>query len=343
MLPTIVTCFPLAKRQIEQIEESVSGQFNLLVSDQDKISKDLFAADIFCGHAKVPVDWPAVVQQGRLKWIQSSAAGLDHCLVPEVIESDILVSGCSGLFAPQVAEQTLALLMGLVRRMPVFFRAQSIKEFVRRPTDNLEGKRVLILGFGGNGQRIANVLRPMVGSIVATDCFQNSDHHLLKNGTIDSLLPAIDFESCLPEADVVIVTLPLSAANEQLLGEKQFRAIKPGAYLINVGRGSVVETGSLVASLRSGHLGGAGIDVVDPEPLPEDSPLWTMDNVIISPHVGAQSPRRVPATVDLLCKNIQRFIENETLLNLVNKPLGFPLPEHRIDFSHTHWSPSNQV
>ncbi len=119
--PKIVTCYPLSPTCAEQIWRSAGQQYELVVSSQEQISTDIFEADIFCGHAKVPVDWPAVAQQKRLKWIQSSAAGLDHCLVPAVIESEILVSGCSALFANQVAEQTVALLTALIRRLPEFF------------------------------------------------------------------------------------------------------------------------------------------------------------------------------------------------------------------------------
>ncbi|MEM7455837.1 MAG: D-2-hydroxyacid dehydrogenase, partial [Planctomycetota bacterium] len=110
----IVTCFPLTGEQAELIQASADG-FDVVVSSQESIAEDIMEADIFCGHAKVPVDWKAVVEKGRLKWIQSSAAGLDHCLTPPIIDSDIVVSGCSGLFAPQVAEQTMALLFGLIR------------------------------------------------------------------------------------------------------------------------------------------------------------------------------------------------------------------------------------
>ena len=158
MPQTIVTCFPVSEDLVQKMRSQLKGRFELVVSDHDRIAKDIFKADVFFGHAKSPVDWQAVVEAGKLVWIQSSAAGLDHCLTPEVIASDILVSGCSGLFARQVAEQTLALLMGLIRRTNVFFKAQAKREFVRRPTDNLYGKRVLIVGFGGNGQRIARCL-----------------------------------------------------------------------------------------------------------------------------------------------------------------------------------------
>ncbi len=329
----IVTCFPLSIADSEQIVASARDDFEVIVSKQESIATDIFEADIFCGHAKVPVDWEEVVKQGRLKWIQSSAAGLDHCLTPPVIASDdIVVSGCSGLFADQVAEQTMCLLMGLIRRLHVFFRAQQAKEFVRRPTDNLHGKTVGILGFGGNGQRIAKVLSPMVDRILATDCFPDAGQSLVETGTVEKIFPPEDLEEVLKQSDVVVLTLPLSAATDQMLADEQFRMFKPGAYLVNVGRGSVVKTESLVHNLANGHLAGAGIDVVDPEPLPPESPLWEMDNVIISPHVGAQSPLRVPVTVDLFCQNLDRYREGKSLLNQVDKNLGFPRPENRIEF-----------
>lgn len=329
---TIVTCFPLAESDEKQIRRFAGDEFEVIAANQENIAEEIFKADIFCGHAKVPVDWARVVEADRLRWIQSTAAGLDHCLVSPVIESSILVSGCSGLFSPQVAEQMMALLTGLTRRIPVFLRAQQNRQYVRRPTDDLFGKTVGIVGLGGNGQRIAEVLRPMVGRIVATDCFPDACSELVENGTVQEVLRENQLEEILPYMDVVIVTLPHSEANENRFREKQFQLLQAGAYLINVGRGSVVDTASLVRNLAIGRLGGAGIDVVEPEPLPLESPLWEMDNVIISPHVGAQSPLRIPVTIDLFCNNLVRFKKGESLLNQVDKQLGFPRPEHRIKF-----------
>lgn len=329
---TIVTCFPLDETHVEKIRETAKTDFDIIVSGQDKIAEDLFKADIFCGHAKVPVDWNSVVDQGKLTWIQSSAAGLDHCLTPPVIASPIVVTGCSALFAPQVGEQMMSLLMGLIRRSPVFFKAQQIKEYVRRPTDNIFGKTVGIIGMGGNGHRIARVLRPMVQRIIGTDRFPEACAKIVSERTVEKVYTADELDVLLPQCDVVIVTLPLSDANEKLISDNEFGLIKAGTYLINVGRGSVVDTESLVRALSTGHLGGAGIDVVDPEPLPVDSPLWELDNVIVSPHVGAQSPLRIPATIELFCDNLNRYRSGDPLLNLVDKELGFPRPENRIDF-----------
>ncbi len=322
----------MAENHLAQIRRVAGTEYEVLDSSQEKIGENIFSADIFCGHAKEPIDWPAVVAQGRLKWIQSTAAGLDHCLVPAVVESEILVSGCSGLFANQVAEQTLALLTGLIRRLPVFFRAQQKREYIRRPTDDLFGKSVGIAGLGGNGQRIAKVLRPLVDKIIGTDLFHEHCGFLVDSGVVDQVWPAAGLEAMLPQIDVLIITLPLTEDNENRIGDEQFQKMKRGAYLVNVGRGSVVNTDSLIVNLLNGRLAGAGIDVVEPEPLPVDSRLWELENVIITPHVGAQSPLRIPVTTDLFCQNLPRFFAGEPLLNLVDKKLGFPRPEFRIAF-----------
>ncbi len=152
----IVLCFPVDEGHVAQIQ-AAAPDAEIVNAGQERIDELLPTADIFIGHAKVPVDWDRVLAAKKLRWIQSSAAGLDHCLVPGVIDSDILVSSASGLFAPQVAEQTFAILFGLLRKLPLFFRAEVKREFIRLPTDDLRGKTVGIVGLGGNGRTIARV------------------------------------------------------------------------------------------------------------------------------------------------------------------------------------------
>src|SRR5262249_2961824 len=138
---------------------------------QERVAAEILAADVFCGHAKVPVDWDAVVRGGQLRWIQSSAAGLDHCLVPSVVASDIVITSASGVLADQVAEHAMALLCGLTRSLPVFFRAQQAREFIRRPTRDLHDSTVGIVGFGGVGRRIAEIVSAFRTRILAVDMF----------------------------------------------------------------------------------------------------------------------------------------------------------------------------
>src|SRR6476661_504119 len=194
----IVLCYPIEPRHYDQICAAVPGQ-EVVDAEQEGIATELLEADIFCGHAKVPVPWPEVVRRGRLKWIQSSAAGLDHCLTPETIASDIIVTSASGLFAEAVAEQTLALLLGLLRGLPTFFRAQQKREFVRRPTRDLAHTTVGIVGLGGNGLRLAEVLRPFRTRIIATDMFSDKGP-----ACVDDLWPADQLDRLLRESDVVI-------------------------------------------------------------------------------------------------------------------------------------------
>lgn len=329
----IVLCYPVEAHHRLQIERTLDDlqrdatiplQHPIEVVDagQERVDELLPTADIFIGHAKVPVNWDRVLAAKRLRWIQSSAAGLDHCLVPGVIdEPRIIVSSASGLFAPQVAEQTFALLFGLLRRIGLFERARQIPEFIRRPTDDLRGKTIGIVGLGGNGREIASMLRPWNVRILATDFYP--EH---QPPEVDELWPAARINDLFAASDIVILTLPLNASTHHCVGEAQFAAMKPGGYLVNVARGPVVDELALVSALASGHLAGAGVDVTEIEPLPPSSPLWTDPHVLITPHVGAQSIRRVDDTTNLICMNLRQFFSDAPLFNRVDKSLGFPHP-----------------
>ncbi|WP_425616929.1 D-2-hydroxyacid dehydrogenase [Anatilimnocola sp. NA78] len=319
----IVLCYPVEDRHLQQIQAAAPG-CEVCNAGQERIAHELLDADIFCGHAKVPVPWPAVVKQGRLQWIQSSAAGLDHCLTPKVIDSPIIVSSASGLFADQVAEQTFALMLGLLRSLPTFFRAQQKFDFTRRPTGDLHHKTVGIVGLGGNGTRIAEVLRPWKVRILATDVFADE-----KPDCVDELWPADQLPQLMQACDIVILCVPLNEQTHHLIGAKELAQMKKGSLLINVARGPVMDETALIAALQSGHLAGAGLDVTEVEPLPAESPLWTLPNVIITPHVGAQAKRRVDDSTDLICENLRRYLAGKSLLNKVDKRLGYPTPAAR--------------
>ena len=317
----IVLCYPVNDQQVAQIQ-AAAPDAEVINAGQERIDELLPTADVFIGHAKVPVDWDRALSAKRLRWIQSSAAGLDHCLVPGVIESDeIVVSSVSGLFAPQVAEQTFALLHGLLRRLPLFFRAEAKREFIRLPTDDLRGKTVGIVGLGGNGRMIARMLAPWEVRVVATDYYP-----LDPPAEVDELWPDDQIELLLAESDIVILALPLNAQTLGMFDAELIGKMKAGSYLINVARGSVVVESALVNAVQSGHLAGAGLDVTEVEPLPAESPLWDDERVIITPHVGAQSARRVSDTTDFVAINLPRFLRGETPYNVVDKKLGFPHP-----------------
>lgn len=319
----IVIGYPVKPQHLQQIAAAAPGA-EIVDAGQQRIPEEILQADIFCGHAKErPVPWDEVVARGRLRWIQSSAAGLDHCLTPSVIGSGITVTSASGLFADQVAEQTLALLLGVLRGLPVFFSAALRREFIRRPTRDLHHATVGIVGFGGNGRRLAEVLAPFRTRILATDVFPVN-----RPPEVAELWPADRLDELLAQSDIVILCVPLNRRTRALIAAPQLACIKPGAVLINVARGPVVVEAELVAALQSGQLAGAGLDVTEIEPLPAQSPLWELPNVIITPHVGAQAARRESDVTDFFCENLRRYSAGLPLWNLVDKELGFPHPDH---------------
>ena len=153
----IVLCYPVEPRHVSEIA-AVAPAADIVDAGQEHVGAELPTADIFCGHPKVPVPWDRVVADGRLKWIQSSAAGLDHCLVPVVVHSPIIVTSASGVLADQVSEHAVGLAIACTRRLPLFLAQQAAREFVRRPTRDLTGATVGIVGLGGVGRRLAEVL-----------------------------------------------------------------------------------------------------------------------------------------------------------------------------------------
>jgi len=316
----IVLCYPHEPRHEQQISQ-IAPEAKIIDAGQERIAEEIFTADIFFGHAKVPIDWDSVVAKGRLKWVQSSAAGLDHVLVPSVIESPVVVTSASGVLADQVAEHTIALLTAWCRSLPVFFRAQQKREFVRRPTRDLTHSTVGIVGFGGVGRRVAQLLSVFKTRILATDLFPVN-----KPPWVEHLWPADCLDELLRESDIVILALPLNPSTQGLFNEERFQRMKPTGLLANVARGGLVVHDALVRALRERWIAGAVMDVTDPEPLPPESPLWEFENVIITPHVGGQSARRADDITELFCHNLRRWLTGQPLINLVtDKRLGFPI------------------
>lgn len=319
--PRIVLCYPAAERHLGRIQQACPAAA-IVNAGQERIAEELPTADIFCGHAKVPVPWAETISAGRLQWIQSSAAGLDHCLVPDVVASEVLVTSASGVLADQVAEQAIALVTACTRRIPLFLRQQQQREFIRRPTRDLTGSTVLLVGFGGNGRRLAEVLAPWKTRLLATDYFPDQPATGL-----DQLAGPASLGQLLPKADVVILAAPLTPQTREMIDAEAVSLMKSGSILINVARGGLVVEAAVVAGLESGHLDSAGFDVTPEEPPAAESPLWDAPGLLITPHVGGQSAHRIDRMTDLFCANLVRYSQGRPLINAVDKRLGFPSPD----------------
>lgn len=334
----LVVCFrsePVEDRLIARIDEAWSSDLNIVNVGQSDVAEALLDADFFCGHAKVPVDWERVVAQKRLQWIQSSAAGMDWCLVPATIESDITITTAAGVLSDQVAEHGLALILAWDRNLRSFIYDMRVKEdnpdyrsFKRKPTFDLIGKTVGIVGLGGVGRRFSQVVAPFAGKIIAVDLFPEN-----KPAQVAELWGADRLDDLLAVSDVIFLSLPLNSETRGVFNAERLARIKPGALLANLARGPLVDTDALVEALRSEKLGGYVCDVTSPEPLPQDSPLWDFDNVIITPHVAGQIGWRFDDICDIYCENVRRYRSGEPLINELShqgKVWGFPLRDGTV-------------
>ena len=212
------------------------------------------------------------------------------------------------------------MLTALLRGLPTFFRAQQIKEYIRRPTRDLHHSTIGIVGFGGVGRRVAELLAPFKTRILATDLFPVD-----KPPHVAELWPADRLDDLLSAVDILILSVPLTDQTRWMINSRTLAKLKPGTVLANMARGKLVVENDLVAALESGHLFGAVLDVAAEEPLPPTSRLWDLPNVIITPHVAGQSRWRIDNMTDFFCENLRRYSSGKPLLNLVDKRLGFPV------------------
>jgi phosphoglycerate dehydrogenase-like enzyme len=259
-----------------------------------------------------------------IRWIQSYSAGVERCVaIPALRERDVLLTNMQRIAGPVMAEHVLALMLAYSRGLNFFIPEQQAARWTRElpPPQrmlSLEGKTVLVVGLGGIGVEVAkraSALGMRVTAIRASG--REGPPFVSYVGLPDEL------GKLAAEADFVVNTAPLTPATTGMFDAKFFAAVKPGAYFVNVGRGQSVVQADLVAALKGGRLGGAGLDVTDPEPLPADSPLWKMPNVIITPHVSAQSDVDDDARFAIVAENLRRYVAGEKMLSVVDVAKGY--------------------
>ena len=258
-----------------------------------------------------------------LVWIQIFSAGSERCLaVDKVGNGDILLTNMQKMSSPVIGEHAVAMMMSLARGLVPYaklMRSGAWERGLARSggTITLAGKTVLIAGLGGIGTAVARRAHGLRMQVIATRNSSRSGPDFVDYvGLSDELL------ELAARADVVVNALPLTAKTTNLFNRAFFDAVKPGALFINVGRGGSVVTEELVAALSDGRIGGAGLDVTAPEPLPADHALWQMNNVIITPHVAASGSERDHYGV-LIEENVRRFVAGDKLLNVVDPAKGY--------------------
>ena len=249
-----------------------------------------------------------------LRWIHASGAGCKEFLTPALINSDIVLTNGRIIQGPEVADHALALLLALTRNLHYILRGHGI---MPRPLE-LRGKVAIVVGLGGIGMLIAERAVGFGMKVIGVN-----PNYVPMLRMFERVVPPEDVRDVLPEADVVFCASPHTAATYRMFADPEFAAMKPDAFFINVSRGQLVDSDALVEVLRRGHLAGVGLDVTDPEPLPDDHPLRRIDRVIITPHIAGLSEFSRQRSFKLIDENIGRFIAGLPLYNVVNKRLSY--------------------
>jgi phosphoglycerate dehydrogenase-like enzyme len=302
------------------LQSAAPGVELLAAKDAAEAAKLAAGADAAIGFCT-----PEILAAGTgIRWIQSYSAGVERCVaVPAVRERDILLTNMQRVAAPVMAEHVLAMMLAFTRGLDFFILERAAARWTRDlppPAKMLalEGKTLLVVGLGGIGTEVAKRANALGMRVIATRASgRDGPPFVAYVGLPDEL------RKLAAEADFVVNTTPLTPATTGIFDAGFFAAMKPRAYFFNVGRGKSVVQDDLVAALRSGRLAGAGLDVTDPEPLPKDNPLWQMSNVIITPHVSADSDVGDSFRFVIARENLRRYVAGEKMLSVVDTARGY--------------------
>jgi len=251
----------------------------------------------------------------RLKWVHVYGAGVDAVPVAALLEKGVRVTNSAGLNAPYIAEFVMGYLLMHVKHMVKRVEWQKARRWQRAMNDTLEGKTLGIVGPGHIGMEVA---RRAAGFGMTVLAARRSYREGERPEHVTEMFPLARLADMLGRCDFVVVSVGYTPETRHLINAQRFAQMKPGAYFVNVSRGAVVEQPALIEALAGGHLAGAGLDVFDPEPLPADSPLWTMPNVLVTAHSSGNFMHHAAKANVLFCDNLRRFLGGAPMLNLAS-------------------------
>ena len=260
---------------------------------------------------------PFLEASPHVRWIHSLSDGVEHLLTKDMLKRPIILTNSHGIHDHAVADHTLALLLSLVRCLPIMIRQQDQKIWKRPKTDSLYQKTVAIIGYGSIGKAIAQRIKGFNTKILAVK------KHISDDPFTDQVYTADQIKDVLPKADITIAALPSTPETNEFFGKKEFSLMKKTSFFINIARASVVNENALVEALSEHRIAGAALDVFEKEPLPENHPFWSMENVIISPHSASFTPDSWNHVLELLKNNFIAFSKGEKLTNEINKTKGY--------------------
>ena len=305
------------RRQIDAAAEA-AGFMVHYYDTQAALTPHIGDYEVLFGH---PV--PALLRQAsQLKWLCSDYAGVEKYLDDAVWpRPDCLLSNASGAYGPTISEHILMVLLMLLRRMPEYQADLCQRQWTfHTPIRSIIGSHVVMLGTGDIGSHTARRLKALGASVTGVCRSGRSDEP-----AFDHVVPTAELDSVLPSADVLVMALPSTPETEGVLSRERIALLPERAYVVNVGRGSAIDQNALVEALMQRKLAGAALDVMAPEPLPADDPLWDCPNTIITPHVSGNMSLGLTCDidVDMFCADLARYAAGEPLANLVDRIRGY--------------------
>ena len=263
---------------------------------------------------------PTLAARPRLRWIQATSAGVGK-LADRVglTQSSVAVTTASGVHARPLAEFVLLAMLMFGKDVLRLEREQREHRWERFAGEEVAGKTVCVVGLGKIGREVARLSRALDARVVGT--VREVRERTPEDLGVDRLEPTDRLDELLPEADVLVLAVPHTALTDRILDARRLALLKPGAILVNIARGDIVDEAALAEALASGRLRGAALDVFEQEPLPPESPLWDLPNVFVSPHSASTVAAENERIVELFQENIRRYLEGQPLLNLLDKEL----------------------
>ncbi len=316
-MPVILINLPphgVTESDLAEIHEIMPDYDVRHTQDRDEISAVSADVEILAG-------WPVadlLVAGPKLRWYQQWSAGSDWLIrYPASVERPFVATSASGVHPIQISEHVFALMLAFVRKLPEVIRDQANHKWhapAGETLNELYQRTLLVIGLGAIGERIARV-----GNALGMRVYGTRRSVVEAPPWVDGLYTPDRLPEVLPEADFVVLAAPLTKETHHMIGEAELAAMKRSAFIVNIGRGKLIDEGALIRALQEGRIAGAGLDVFETEPLPPDSPLWDLPNVIITPHYAGASPRYYERAMPIFLDNLRRYRDGRELRNLVDK------------------------
>lgn len=305
------------RRQINEAAEKAGFSVTYFES-QAALGEKIADFEVLFGY--IP---PALLPGAKqMRWMCAASAGVDHLLDPSLWpNSDCILTNSSGAYGPTISEHIVMVSLMLLRRMPEYEANLSRREWpYYAPIRSVTGSHVVMLGTGDIGSHTARRMKALGASVTGV-CRSGRT----AEPSFDRVLPISALDSALPTADLLILALPATAETEGILSRERIALLPPSAYVVNVGRGSAIDQDALVEALQARCLSGAALDVMVPEPLPADHPLWACPNTIITPHVSGNMSLGLTCdlAVEMFCRDLLHYAAGEPLEHLVDRTRGY--------------------